>query len=94
MDARDIKPRLMVQVLPVETKGRGEEHGTHVGTVDHLEGPSYIKLTARDSVDGKPHWIPIDWVSGVDDKAVYLNKTEEEFMEGLLDRAPDAATLH
>lgn len=41
--------------------------GAHVGTVDHLEGSSRIKLTKTDSPDGKHHLIPLDWVDHVDE---------------------------
>jgi hypothetical protein len=35
-------------------------------TVDHIEGHSSIKL-AKDE-DGQHHYIPLDWVTSVDDK--------------------------
>nr|WP_298095793.1 DUF2171 domain-containing protein [uncultured Shinella sp.] len=47
--------------------------GRHVGTVDHMEGESRIKLTRSDSDDGKHHLIPLDWVDHVD-AHVHLNK--------------------
>ncbi len=47
--------------------------GQHVGTVDHLEGQSSIKLTKTDSPDGKHHLIPLAWVDHVDSH-VHLNK--------------------
>ena len=47
--------------------------GTHVGTVDHLDGPTRIKLTKLDSEDGKHHLIPIDWVDHID-AHVHLSK--------------------
>ena len=51
--------------------------GSHVGTVDHMEGESRIKLTKNDSDDGKHHLIPLDWVDHVDSH-VHLNKDAEE----------------
>lgn len=45
--------------------------GKHVGTVDHLEGEG--KLTRQDSGDGHHHFIPVDWVSDVDEM-VHLGK--------------------
>lgn len=51
--------------------------GKHVGTVDHLEGEGKIKLTRQDSSDGHHHFIPVDWVSGVDEM-VHLGKTSNE----------------
>jgi hypothetical protein len=47
--------------------------GRHVGTVDHLDGESRIKLTKSDSADGKHHVIPLAWVDHVD-AHVHLNK--------------------
>jgi hypothetical protein len=47
--------------------------GTHLGTVDKVEGNS-IKLAKNDpKAGGQHHWIPMDWVASVDDK-VRLNK--------------------
>ena len=40
--------------------------GKHIGTVDHMDGESRIKLTRQDSRDGKHHEIPLDWVDHVD----------------------------
>ena len=50
--------------------------GRHVGTVDHMEGESRIKLTRSDSDDGKHHLIPLDWVDHVD-AHVHLNKDSD-----------------
>ncbi len=46
----------------------------HIGTVDKVEG-SEIKLTRKDSADGRHHLIPTDWVASVDADKVRLNKT-------------------
>jgi hypothetical protein len=51
--------------------------GRHVGTVDHMEGDSRIKLTKSDSADGRHHLIPLDWVDHVD-AHVHLNKNADE----------------
>lgn len=51
--------------------------GRHVGTVDHMEGDSRIKLTKSDSKDGQHHLIPLDWVDHVD-AHVHLNKDAKE----------------
>ncbi len=51
--------------------------GRHVGTVDHLDGESRIKLTKSDSTDGKHHMIPIEWVDHVD-AHVHLNKNADD----------------
>lgn len=47
--------------------------GKHIGTVDHMDGESRIKLTKQDSRDGKHHEIPLDWVDHVD-AHVHLSK--------------------
>jgi len=50
----------------------------HVGTVDHLEGGDFIKLTKSDPASGgKHHFIPIDWVDHVD-KQVHLNVSSDQ----------------
>jgi hypothetical protein len=52
--------------------------GKHVGTVDHLEGGDFIKLTKSDpAAGGKHHFIPLDWVENVDQQ-VHLNKKSDE----------------
>jgi hypothetical protein len=50
--------------------------GMHVGTVDHVRGDQ-IKLTRRDSDDGKHHLIPTSLVASVDDK-VHLSRPCDE----------------
>jgi hypothetical protein len=82
----EIKPGFMVHV-----KGPGTMNGVpgiHVGTVDHLDGDRWIKLTKGDSVDGNHHWIPIDWVERIDNRTVFLNKSLIEFQDGLIDSSP------
>ncbi len=49
----------------------------HIGTVDNVEDGE-IKLTRKDSADGKHHLIPVDWVETVDADKVRLNKTATE----------------
>ncbi|MFS2155633.1 MULTISPECIES: DUF2171 domain-containing protein [unclassified Rhizobium] len=51
--------------------------GAHVGTVDHMDGTSRIKLTKSDSGDGRHHLIPLDWVDHVDEH-VHLTKNAED----------------
>jgi hypothetical protein len=46
--------------------------GNKLGRVDHVEGNS-IKLTKNDSPDGEHHYIPLSWVSKVDNH-VHLSK--------------------
>lgn len=48
--------------------------GTHVGTVDKVEGGTSIKLTRKDPLaQGEHHFIPLDWVDTVEQQ-VRLNK--------------------
>ena len=82
MDTTKIKEKLIVYA-----KGEGGMSGApgvHIGIVEHMDGEKYVKLSKSDSPDGHHHWIPVDWVEGVDDKAIYLNKTKSEIMEGLM----------
>lgn len=53
--------RLIKPHMPVVCSNDGQ-----FGVVDHLEGTDQIKLT-RDST-GQHHYIPLDWVTSVDDK--------------------------
>ncbi|MFW2067879.1 DUF2171 domain-containing protein [Acinetobacter johnsonii] len=50
--------------------------GTKVGTVDHLEGDSQLKLT-RDEND-QHHLIPTAWIGEVKDEKIVLIKNSEE----------------
>ncbi|PYE51206.1 DUF2171 domain-containing protein [Deinococcus yavapaiensis] len=75
MNSENIREHMMVHA-----KGDGQmmgAKGVHVGTVDKVEG-SFIKLTRNDSPDGQHHYIPMTWVESVDDKAVYLSKSEQD----------------
>ena len=67
MNAADIKEHM--DVIAAD--------GQKIGQVDHLEGKDKIKLTKRDSPDGKHHLIPVNWVSKVD-KQVHLNKASRD----------------
>jgi len=52
--------------------------GKHIGTVDHMEGDDFVKLSKKGpSAGGKHHLIPVEWVERVDDK-VHLNKSAVE----------------
>lgn len=56
-----------------------------LATVDHLEGSDTIKLTRDDS--GQHHYIPLDWVTMVDDK-VHIDKPDEQAMAEWSTSAP------
>src|SRR5689334_15888980 len=49
--------------------------GRELATVDHVEGHSLIKLTKDD--DGQHHYIPLSWVTSVDDR-VHLDRPEDQ----------------
>ncbi len=82
MNTTNIKERLIVYA---KCKGSSQGGpGVHIGTVEHMDGDKYIKLAKSDSLDGQYHWLPADWVEAVDDQAVYLNKTQDEIVKGLM----------
>ncbi len=58
------------------------------GVVDHMEGTDTIKL--KKDKNGQHHYIPLSWVSSVDDK-VHVNRTGEEAMREWTDFAPGRA---
>ena len=56
---------LIKEYLMVHAKGEASMQGApgvHLGTVDHIDGEKYIKLTKSDSPDGQQQWIPVNWV--------------------------------
>jgi len=53
--------------------------------VDHLEGSDQIKLT-RDN-QGKHHFIPLDWVTLVDDK-VHIDRPVQQAMKEWVTEKP------
>jgi hypothetical protein len=54
-------------------------------TVDHLEGSDAIKLTRDDG--GRHHYIPLEWVTTVDDK-VHIDRPGEQAMAEWFTSAP------
>ena len=86
MDISNIKEH-----LPVYAEGPGGLEGasdTLIGIVDKVEGGKYIKLTKQNSPDREHHWLPVDWVRAVDERAVFLNKTVDEAAAQWLDQEP------
>lgn len=51
--------------------------GAHIGTVDGVEYGE-IKLTRKDSSDGKHHFIPVDSVKSFEENKVILSQTAEQ----------------
>jgi hypothetical protein len=67
-----------------ENESRIREHmpvvcsnGNQFATVDHLDENNTIKLTKDDS--GQHHWIPMSWVTSVDDK-VHVDRPGDQAM--------------
>lgn len=90
MKPEDIREHLMVHARG--TGSMGGAQGVHVGTVDRVDG-NYVKLTRNDAPDGRHHWIPIGWVERIDERAVYLSKTADEFRQGAMTSNPSEASL-
>jgi hypothetical protein len=65
--------------LPVVCSNDGQ-----FGTVDHMDG-DHIKLT-RDK-EGQHHWIPLSWVTRVDDK-VHVDRPGDQAMREWKSTAP------
>jgi hypothetical protein len=61
--------------------------GGQFGTVDHLDGPGWIKLTKDDN--GQHHWIPTEWVTSVDDK-VHVDRPGDQAMQDWRSTPPGA----
>ena len=53
--------------------------GGQFATVDHMEGKEFIKLN-KDKT-GKHHYIPVEWVTSVDNGKVQVDRPGEEAME-------------
>jgi len=68
INAAQIKPH-----MPVVCSNNGQ-----FAVVDHMEGADQIKLE-RDK-DGKHHYIPLQWVTLVDDK-VHVDRPGKEAMK-------------
>jgi hypothetical protein len=59
--------------------------GSQFATVDHMDGVDTIKLTKDDS--GRHHWIPVSWVTQVDDK-VHVDRPSDQAMKDWLPAPP------
>lgn len=55
------------------------------GVVDHMEGPATIKLKKDKS--GQHHYIPLSWVSSVDDK-VHVDRPGDQVMREWMNSPP------
>ncbi len=74
IDASQIKPH-----APVVCSENGQ-----FAVVDHIEGSDMIKL-AKDA-KGQHHYIPLKWVTSVDDK-VHIDRSGDQAMREWSDKA-------
>ncbi|AFZ67915.1 DUF2171 domain-containing protein [Deinococcus peraridilitoris] len=89
MNPSDIHEHMMVHA-----RGEGSmmgAPGVHVGTIDGVDG-NFLKLTKNDSPNHEHRWIPISWVDHIDERAVYLNRTADEFQQGAMTSDPNDHT--
>lgn len=63
--------------------------GGQFGTVDDVEGNS-IKLTKEGSQDHQHHWIPLDWVTRVD-QHVHIDRPGDQAMREWSNTPPQSA---
>ena len=61
--------------------------GVQFATVDHMDGDKSIKLTKDDK--GQHHWIPVDWVTRVDEH-VHVDRPGEQAMREWSTEGPSA----
>lgn len=62
--------------------------GGQFATVDHLDANNTIKLTRDDQ--GNHHWIPVDWVTNVDDK-VHVDRPGDQAIRDWSTKDPNQA---
>ena len=77
INASQIKPKLAVVC----------SNNGQFGVVDHMEGSETIKLAKDDK--GHHHYIPMKWVTSVDDK-VHIDRPGAQAMKEWSDTAPMA----
>ena len=63
-------------------------NGEQFGIVDHLDEGETIKLTKDTS--GQHHWVPLSWVTSVDDK-VHVDRPGEQVMREWTAKEPVGA---
>ncbi len=69
INANEIKPEMPVVC----------SQGGKFATVDHIEGTQSIKLKKDDS--GQHHYIPLNWVSSVENGTVKVDRPGKEVMK-------------
>jgi hypothetical protein len=76
IQSSSIKPH-----MPVVCSNNGQ-----FATVDHMEGSSSIKLSK--DAKGQHHYIPLSWVTSVDDK-VHVDRPGDQAMREWSTQAPN-----
>ncbi|MDP3334665.1 MAG: DUF2171 domain-containing protein [Methylococcaceae bacterium] len=61
--------------------------GGQFATVDHLEGPGYIKLTKDET--GQHHYIPLSWVTSIEDGKVIVDRPGDKAMQEWSSTSPN-----
>lgn len=77
-----VNPQQIQPQMPVVCSNNGQ-----FAVVDHMEGNETIKL-ARDK-SGKHHYIPLEWVTFVDDK-VHVDRPGKQAMQEWSEEPPSA----
>jgi hypothetical protein len=65
-------------------------NGEQFAIVDHLDAGNTIKLTK--DAQGQHHWIPLSWVTRVDDK-VHVDRPGKQAMQEWSSTAPAGADM-
>lgn len=81
-----------IQDVQEGMKVQANDGATFVGVVDHIEG-EFIKLTRKDSSDGKHHFLPLECVEAVEDDTVQLSISADEFYKEIVDEVADGKPL-
>lgn len=72
MSATTFNPSQIKEHMPVLCS-----NGQQFATVDHMDGNDAIKLTKDDQ--GKHHWIPMSWVTRVDEH-IHIDRPGDQAM--------------
>lgn len=80
IDASQIRPHMPVVC----------SNGEQFGTVDHTDPGAAIKLTKDEQ--GKHHWIPMSWVTRVDEH-VHVDRPGQQAMQEWSTEAPEGAEM-
>lgn len=61
--------------------------GTELGVVEQLEGENSIRLSPNE--EGKNHWVPIGWVTGIDSGRVSIDRSVAHARDEWSDSNPE-----